>query len=186
MQPSSTQQSGNDVRWHMASSESGRQIIVAISGLDTRKQSKRMAEDVLCAARLHKLAGTHVPNSKVNLLGVCGRWDVCMMCGRLLARCRSLVVRPPAFHFWFVCTLFVACRSNSSARNLTGEAVFAVRAASVLVDGVSGYVVVCNCLLVFVVVIAVGLCYCCFCCCCFWLLSLCLWLVSLAMADNAL
>ena len=58
------------------------------------------------------------------------------------------------------CMLFVACRSSSSACVLTWEAAPAVRAASVLVDGVSGFAVVCDCLRLFVVVTVVVVCSC--------------------------
>ena len=115
---------------------------------------------------------------------VCGHLNGCMICGWLLAYCWSLVARRLPFQGLLIalCLLVVARVLVPAFRH--GEAAFAVRAASVLVDGVSGYVVVCDCLLVFVVVIAVVFCYCCFCCC--WWLSLCLWLVSLAMVDTAL
>ena len=101
-------------------------------------------------------------------------------CILLVAGCSA-----PAFQCLLIarCLLVVARVLVPVFRH--GEAAFAVRAASVLVDGVSRNVVVCDCLLVFVVVVAVGCCYCCFCCCCWWL-SLCLWLVSLAMVDTAL
>ena len=82
------------------------------------------------------------------------------------------------------CTLFVACRSSSSASVPTVEAAFAVRAASVLVHGVSvcvcvfGYVVACGCLRLWVVVTFFGVC----CSCCGWWLLLLLWLWFVVVA----
>ena len=49
------------------------------------------------------------------------------------------------------CMLFVACRSSSRACVLTWEAALAVRAPNVLVDGVTGFVVVCDYLRLFFV-----------------------------------
>ena len=68
---------------------------------------------------------------------------VCRTRGWLLACCWS--------HVLIACMLFVACRSSSSACVLTWEAALAVRAASVLVDGVTGFVVVCDYLRLFFV-----------------------------------
>ena len=53
------------------------------------------------------------------------------------------------------CTWFVGCRPGFGDSVPTREAAFAVRAASVLVDDVSGYVVVCDSLRLFVCVTGV-------------------------------
>ena len=84
-------------------------------------------------------------------------------------------------------TLFVACRSSFSASVPTGEAAIAVRAASVLVDGVCvcWFVVVFAGLQWFVVLAVVGVCDCCCCGCGLWLLP-CLWVDCLDIVDTAL
>ena len=51
------------------------------------------------------------------------------------------------------CSLFVGSRSGSSAGAPTREAAFEVRAASVLVDIVLGFVVASDCLLLFIIVV---------------------------------
>ena len=107
-----------------------------------------------------------------------------MICGLLLACLSVAGCSAPCIPALVVCTLFVACRPSSSASIPTGEAAVAVRAASVLDDGVCGFVVVCGRLRLIVVVIAVDVRYCC-CCCSLWL-SLCLWVVSDATVDTAL
>ena len=81
-------------------------------------------------------------------VGVLGFWGfgvlgVLMICCWLLACCWSLDAQH--LHSSSDCLhVVVASCSSSSACVLTGAAALAVRAASLLVDGVSGFVVVCD------------------------------------------
>ena len=82
-----------------------------------------------------------------------------MICSWSLAYRWALIARA-SIPVLVACTLFDVCRSSSSARVPMGEAFFAIRGASVLVDGAFGCVVLCHCLRLLVVVTFVGVSYC--------------------------